>query len=264
MIEGVRGTRTLDGKPAKKYLEITNTFHEVANSYGFEFLKRQKKLDLPNAQGNELIMDCIDKIENEWIGFCQYRKFWSLEKIKSENLNIDNIKEKVLKKLPDEFEKYEAILANPQFVNQWKLMKFIKKGFKIFIKNPLLIFNKNKRNLNFHFDLMHGINNLNKAIDLLDDKNKNDFRKFVNTEVAFNPHIMIICKSKEKLKKYYEDLFPWLEKCEKLFGFENLKGYDYTRMYGFLSERFMSYWFQKNTKFTTMPVIFFDINNTVN
>ena len=201
----------------------------------------------------------IDKIENEWIGFCQYRKFWSLEKIKSENLNIDNIKEKVLKKLPDEFEKYEAILANPQFVNQWKLMKFIKKGFKIFIKNPLLIFNKNKRNLNFHFDLMHGINNLNKAIDLLDDKNKNDFRKFVNTEVAFNPHIMIICKSKEKLKKYYEDLFPWLEKCEKLFGFENLKGYDYTRMYGFLSERFMSYWFQKNTKFKTMPIIFYDI-----
>ena len=39
MIDGVRGTRTLDGKPAKKYLEITNTFHEVANSYGFEYIK---------------------------------------------------------------------------------------------------------------------------------------------------------------------------------------------------------------------------------
>ena len=39
MIDGVRGTRTLDGKTAKKYLEITNTFHEVANSYGFEYIK---------------------------------------------------------------------------------------------------------------------------------------------------------------------------------------------------------------------------------
>ena len=41
---------------------------------------------------------------------------------------------------------------------------------------------------------------------------------------------------------------------------DNLKGYGSTRMYGFLGERFMSYWFQKNTKYTTMPVTFFDIN----
>ena len=116
-----------------------------------------------------------------------------------------------------------------------------------------------KRIKNFHFDLMHGENNLNKAIDLLDETNKDDFRKFVNNKVLFNPHIMVICKSKEKLKKYYEDLFSWLEKCEKLFGFKNLKGYGLTRMYGFLAERFMSYWFQKNTKYTTMPVIFYDI-----
>ena len=72
---------------------------------------------------------------------------------------------------------------------------------------------------------MHGLNNLSKAISLLDDINKNNFNEFVNNEVSFNPHNMFICKSKEKLKKYYEDLFPWLEKCEKLFGFENLKGY---------------------------------------
>ena len=39
MIDGVRGTRALDGETAKKYLEITNTFHEVANSYGFEYIK---------------------------------------------------------------------------------------------------------------------------------------------------------------------------------------------------------------------------------
>ena len=138
-------------------------------------------------------------------------------------------------------------------------MKFIKMGLKIFIKNPFLIFNKKKRNLNFHFDLMHGENKLSKAINLLDESNKNDFKKFVNNEVSFNPHIMVICKSKEKLKKYYEDLFSWLEKCEKLFGFKNLKGYGSIRMYGFLAERFMSYWFQKNTKYKTMPIIYYDI-----
>ena len=200
----------------------------------------------------------LEKIEEEWIGFCQYRKFWGLNYIKPEDINIDTINNFVLKEIPQEFEKYETILTTPQYVNQWKPMKFIKKGYKIILKKPSILFNENKRNIKFHFDLMHGENNLNKAIELLDTKNKEDFYNFVNSEVSFNSHIMLICRSKEKLKEYYEDLFPWLERCEELFGFENLKGYDTTRMYGFLSERFLSYWFQKNTKYTTMPVIFFD------
>ena len=70
---------------------------------------------------------------------------------------------------------------------------------------------------------------------------------------------MFICK-KNFLKKYYETVFPWLERCESIFGFENLRGYDLTRIYGFLAERFLSYWFTKNTKFKTMNITFYDIN----
>tara|TARA_B100000686_G_C16639671_1_gene889362 strand:- start:356 stop:1174 length:819 start_codon:yes stop_codon:yes gene_type:complete len=202
----------------------------------------------------------LNKLEDGWIGFCQYRKFWSLQSEKNENINLNNINNLILKEIPKEFQNYDSILAEPLLINQWKTMKFVKKGLKILIKKPFLIFNKNKRNINFHFDLMHGENNLKKAIQLLDEKNKKDFTNFVNERISFNPHVMVICKSKNLLKKYYEDLFPWLEKCEKLFGFEDLKGYGKVRMYGFLAERFMSYWFQKNTKSSTMPVIFFDIN----
>ena len=205
----------------------------------------------------------LDQIDAKWIGFCQYKKFWSQKTYKTEDVNINSINTQVLKKIPEAYEKYETILTNPTFVNQWKTMKFIKMGLKILIKNPLLIFNKKKRNLNFHFDLMHGENNLSKAINLLDEANKNDFRQFVNNEVSFNPHIMIICKSKEKLKSYYEDVFPWLEKCEKIFGFKNFESYNKTRIYGFLAERFMSYWFQKNTKYTTLPVIIYDIRKDI-
>ena len=205
----------------------------------------------------------LDQIDSKWIGFCQYEKFWSLKTYKTEDINIDSLNSQILKQIPEEYENYESILTEPAFVNQWKTMKFVKKGLKILIKKPLLILDKKKRNLNFHFDLMHGENNLNKAINLLDESNKNDFKKFVNNEVSFNPHIMIICKSKEKLKRFYEDVFPWLEKCEKIFGFENLKGYDNTRIYGFLAERFMSYWFQKNTKYTTLPVINYNIRKDI-
>ena len=206
----------------------------------------------------------LDELDDGWIGFCQYRKFWSLEEHKVENINFNSLGNQVLKEIPEEFDKYDSILGRPMHVNQWKIMKFIKKGLKIIVKKPFLIFNKKKRNLNFHFDLMHGENNLNKAISLLDAANQNDFRKFVNTEVSFNPHNMFICKSKKKIKSYYEDLFPWLEKCEKLFGFENLKGFGKKRIYGFLAERFMSYWFNKNTKCTTMPIIFYDIRKDLN
>ena len=206
----------------------------------------------------------LDQIDNKWIGFCQYRKFWSLKTYKTENINIDSINTQVLKYIPKEFENYESILAEPMFVNQWRTMKFIKKGLKIFIKKPILIVSKKKRNINFHFDLMHGENNLCNAISLLDEANKDDFKKFVNNEVSFNPQNMFICKSKIILKKYYEDLFPWLEKCEKLFGFENLSGYGKVRIYAFLAERFMSYWFKKNTKHAVFPIIFYDIKKDLN
>ena len=205
----------------------------------------------------------LDKLDDEWLGFCQYRKFWSLNYFKNENINIDTINNHALKKIPKDFESYESIIGNKMFINQWRGTKFLKTALKLFFKKPNLI-SKKKRNINFHFDWMHGENNLDRAIDLLDNSNKNDFRKFVNSEVSFNPHNMFICKSKSILKNYYEDLFPWLDKCENIFGFENLKGYGQTRIYGFLAERFMSYWFKKNTKYKEMPILFYDIRRDLN
>ena len=107
---------------------------------------------------------------------------------------------------------------------------------------------------------MHGEKNLEKAINLLDKTNRLEFSKFVNKEVSFNTHNMFICKSKKILNRYYESLFPWLEKCESIFGFD-LHGYGEKRIYGFLAERYMSYWFQKYTKFKVMPISFKDISD---
>ena len=203
----------------------------------------------------------LENLEQKWIGFCQYRKFWSLNFTPNEKLDLKNLKDKALREIPAEFNEFEVILGDPFFVNKRKIMKFLKKGFPLIISNPQILFNKKARNIKFHFDLMHGRNNLDKAIDLLNDQNKEDFRKFVNDEVSFNPHNMFICKSKKLLKSYYDDIFPWLESCEKLFGFEDLKGYGLTRIYGFLAERFMSYWFKKNSNYKELPILFHDINN---
>ena len=204
----------------------------------------------------------LDKLnENQWIGFCQYRKFWSLENQDESKINLNNLNDIILKKIPSDFENYDAILGNPFFINERKTMKFIKKGLPLILSNPKFLFNKNERNIKFHFDLMHGRNNLSKAIELLDDNHRADFRKFVENEVSFNPHNMFICKSKKTLIDYYKVIFKWLSSCEHLFGFENLSGYGMTRIYGFLAERFMSYWFKKNLRCKELPIFFYDLNN---
>tara|TARA_B100000029_G_scaffold269629_1_gene264966 strand:+ start:3284 stop:4075 length:792 start_codon:yes stop_codon:yes gene_type:complete len=202
-----------------------------------------------------------DKLSENWIGFCQYRKFWTMKNYSNEKLNIEKIPSIAIKEIPDQYKDYDVILGNPFYVNQQRTSKFIKKGFGLILKKPGILFNKNLRNLKFHFDLMHGENNLRKAINLLDDKNKESFEDYMNTNYYFHPHNMFICKSKRLLLDYYEVIFPWLERCESLFGFENLKGYGLTRIYGFLAERFLSYWFTKNTKFKAMDIAFYDINN---
>ena len=107
---------------------------------------------------------------------------------------------------------------------------------------------------------MHGKGNLEKAINLLPKNDKEDFLNFVNTEVSFNPHNMFLCKNKKVLKKYYDSVFPWLERCEAEFGF-NLKGYGLQRIYGFLAERYMPFWFKKYTRYTTLPILFKDISD---
>ena len=61
------------------------------------------------------------------------------------------------------------------------------------------------------------------------------------------------------MNDYFESIFPWLEKCEKVFGFD-LQGYSETRIYAFLAERYLSYWFSKYSKPLVWPIFFFDTN----
>jgi len=174
--------------------------------------------------------------------------------------NIIALKKNLIKNIPDRYNQFDTILGEPLFINQFKFSKFIKKNLLKVLGNPILLFDKNKRNIKFHFDLMHGKGNLDKAISLLDKNDRSDFNDFVNKETSFNPHNMFICKSKKFLNSYYETIFPWLKRCENEFGF-NLEGYGLKRIYGFLAERFMSYWFKKYTNYSTLPIIFKDISD---
>ena len=120
--------------------------------------------------------------------FCQYRKFWSITQQKNKYTNLEELNLDLIKKIPEEYDKFETILGEPLYINQLRLSKFFKNFLKI-IFNPNLLYDKNKRSIKFHFDLMHGEGNLIKQ-SLTWKNDRNDFNVFVNTEVAL---ILIIC-----------------------------------------------------------------------
>lgn len=195
----------------------------------------------------------LHKIKDDsWIGFCGYRYFWSQRK------DGKNEKNNILKYVPDEWSNYEAIIADPQFVDDIKLSKIYKNANLSFLFD-YRTYLKKKQNIKFHFQVFHGKDSLEQAINLLDDENREPFRRYVNEKNSFHKWNMFVCRSKEKIIKYYTSLFNWLDRCEKIFGF-NLDGYGQKRMYGFLAERYLSYWFTKNTKFLSWPVFKLDID----
>ena len=194
--------------------------------------------------------------ENDWIGFCQRRRYWIKKNTLKEDINIHNLKNFILLEIPETWKEYNSVICEPIYVNGVNKVKLLKRGFKSLIKDPRVFFNKDKQTVKLHFDMHHGYGNLDKAINLLDDDDRDEFRNYVENQVRFNPHIMFIAK-KYIANQWFGKLFPWLFRCEKIFGFENLKGYDSQRLYAYLAERYLSFWFKKYSKYVEWPYITF-------
>jgi len=204
----------------------------------------------------------INEINTEWVGFCQYRKFF----VQNVNVNLEkfeSLKKNIITHIPENLNNFDCILSEQFSVENFKFIKFAKKNFFNIISNPSVLFSEKKRTIKFHFDTFHGSGNLDLAINLLDKENKKDFSEFVNNRTSFNQHNMFICKTKY-LKKYYDSVIPWLERCESVFGFKELKGYGLKRIYGFLAERYLSYWFLKNYQVKELPIIVKDLTDYKN
>jgi hypothetical protein len=203
----------------------------------------------------------LDQIKTKWVGFCQYRKFFLNQKIINKDIEFQSFSNLLIRNIDQSDNiNFDCILGEKLSVNKYKFSKIYKNYLSTFLLNPSLFFKKEKRNLKLHFDLYHGKDNLELAINLLDEKNKKDFSKYMNENLSFHPQNMFICKT-EILKSYYDVIFPWLFKCEKIFSSKDLKGYGLKRIYGFLAERFLSYWFTKNYKVKVLPIFVKDLSD---
>ena len=194
---------------------------------------------------------------DDWVGFCQKRRFWIKKSSKGIKIDKKNFKDHLLVEADNEWNKYDAIICDPISVNNVKKIKMLKRGFKNIIQEPRIFFDSRKQSLKFHFDMHHGKGNIDQAINLLNENDKKDFFNFLENNTMFNPHIMFIAKPKI-INNWFNDLFSWLFKCEEVFGFEKLHGYDTTRLYAYLAERYLSFWFRKNTQFLEWPHITLD------
>jgi hypothetical protein len=105
----------------------------------------------------------------------------------------------------------------------------------------------------------HGHGNLEKAANLLPEKDKKDFIDYVSSKTWLIGHCIFISKNKKLMDRFYTDLFTWLFECEKIFGFDS-NSYDTKRIYSFLTERYMPFWFEKYSKVLTWPWVYFDIS----
>ena len=199
----------------------------------------------------------LDLQQDSWIGFCQKRRFWINKKSMDSKIEGNFFFFLVLQSAPDEWSGFDSVICDPIYVNKVKKMKMLKRGFKSIIKKPSIFFNEKKQSLTFHFDMHHGYGNLNKAINLINEDDREDFLDYCDESISYNPHIMFIAKP-NIVNRWFEALFPWLLRCEKEFGFKNLQGYDTQRLYAYLAERYLSFWFNKYTKTITWPWKFFD------
>jgi hypothetical protein len=204
----------------------------------------------------------IDEISDKnWIGFCAYRRYWANHNNMKSNelnkiINNQNFREHVLQDVKNDWSNYETILGERIPFGKIKLSKIIKNGGIKSILRNLNSFIKNQTTVKFHFDIFHGNEKIDKAIDLLEIKERSDFRIFINNQ-SFNKENMFICRSKRIIKEYYNSVFPWLQRCENIFGF-NLNAWHEIRIYAFLAERYLSYWFNKYTRVKEWPIFFYD------
>ena len=198
--------------------------------------------------------------ENSWVGLCQYSRYWLKEGYdKNITINRENLKDNVLNTIPLSWKNYDAVIAKKIYVDNPKFMKIVKKGFRNFIKDPSILFNNQKQTVKLHFDMFHGYGMLDKAIDLMNNNDRDNFREYVNKSRSFNPHHMFITHPKI-MNEWFKNVFEWLFRCEEKFGFKSLSGYE-TRLYGYLAERYLSYWFNKYTNPIEWEWTFVDMNN---
>ena len=157
--------------------------------------------------------------KDDWIGFCQYRRFF-LDNTYDEfhKINTD-LYSKLLFQKTSLFDTCDSVMIEPTYL---------------------------KQNVYDHFRDNHGERIMKESFKMLDEKNSIQFQKYLEGN-AFSICNMFITKP-EVFIRYCNFIFPFLQKILNFCLKENLCVGPNIRLPVFFIERFTSFWFLKNTK----------------
>ena len=88
--------------------------------------------------------NCLNDSKKDWIGFCQKRRFWIKSEDDKKIINTNNLNQYLLDKIESKLNDYESIICNPIYVSGAKKIKMMKRGWRNLIKDPLILFQKQK------------------------------------------------------------------------------------------------------------------------
>ena len=83
--------------------------------------------------------------QNQWVGFCQKRRFWINKNSINKKLDNNNINEHLLIDIDKSWENSNAILCEPINISGAKKIKLIKRGWRNILNEPGLLFKKKRK-----------------------------------------------------------------------------------------------------------------------
>jgi hypothetical protein len=205
--------------------------------------------------------NCLDKYQQDtWIGFSQYRRLWIKNKI-TNDLELKSLNRIILTDIDESWNKYDAIIP-PAFFFRKKKKEIVKNILLFPIKRDVSLFKYKTTVLDqfaqslgpFGKDLIFEI------IKYLPPSESYDFLEFLKSRTHLSAHGMYISKVKI-INRYSKLIFEWFLKCENIINKNNnLPLIKNSRIFQYINERFLDYWFSKYCKVLRWPMIMYNKN----
>jgi hypothetical protein len=203
----------------------------------------------------------LDKYnQDSWVGFSQYRRLWIKNKIITDvELNLlDRI---ILTNINELWNEYDAIIP-PAFHFRKKKKEIIKNIFQFPIKRDINLLKYKTTVLDQFAKSLgpFGKDLILEIIQYLPPPESYDFLEFLKSRTHLSAHGMYISKVKI-INRYSKLIFEWFLKCENIINKNNnLPLIKNSRIFQYINERFLDYWFSKYYKVLRWPMVMYNEN----
>jgi hypothetical protein len=201
----------------------------------------------------------LDKYnQDSWVGFSQYRRLWIKNKI-TNDVELNLLDRIILTNIDESWNEYDAIIP-PAFFFRKKKKEMLKNMFLFPIKRDINLLKYKTTVLDqfaqslgpFGKDLIFEI------IQYLPTSESYDFLEFLKKRTHLSAHGMYISRVKI-INQYSNLIFEWFLKCENIINKNNnLPLIKNSRIFQYINERFLDYWFSKYYKVLRWPIIMYN------